>query len=144
MDYPKDNKQLDQIFINGSEPSIEEFMDEYWVKMLTGMIPNFRWAGHRKRFFVKNKNKIGNNIVLFNNTFGHFKVELGQCDDLNDLKVLILNYGNKKNFLTRSVRDKIRKIESESFLGRYYNFINGIYHFKGYFSLEKRYPRESL
>ena len=139
MNFPKDNKQLDQIFIKGSEPSIEEFVDEYWVKMLTGMIPNFRWAGHRKRFFSESGNKIGKNIILSNSAFGHFKVELGQCDDLNDLKVLILDYGERKNFLTRSVRDKIRKIESESYLGRYYNVINGTYHFKGYFSLEKRY-----
>jgi len=107
------------------------------------MIPNFRWAGHRKRFFSENRNKIGNNIILSNTVFGHFKVKLGQCDDLNNLKVLILDYGEKKNFLTRSVRDKIRKIEKESFLGRYYNFIDGVYHFKGYFSLGKKYPGEN-
>ncbi len=138
MNFPKDNKALDQIFINGSEPSIEEFVDEYWVNMLTGMIPNFSWAGHRKRFFSKNGNKIGKNIILLNSTFGHFKVELGQCDDLNGLEVIILNYGEKKNLLTRSVRDKIRKIERKQYLGRYYNVIDGTYHFKGYFSLEKR------
>ncbi len=138
MNFPKNNKELDQIFINGSEPSIEEFVDEYWVKMLTGMIPNFRWAGHRKRFFIQDGNKIGENIILSNSTFGYFKVEQGQCDDLNNLGVIILNYGEKKNFLTRSVRDKVRKIESGQYLGRYYNVIDGTYHFKGYFSLERK------
>lgn len=137
MSFPKDNKKLDQIFISGSEPLIEAFTGEYWVKMLTGRIPNFRWAGHRKRFSKDLTNKIGHNIVLNNIVFGHFKVESGLCDDLGDLKVLILNYGNKKNLLTRSVMDKIRKIESGIYLGRYYTIIDKIPHFKGYFSLEK-------
>ena len=37
MNLPKDNKELDQIFTNGSEPTTEEFVEEYWVNMLTGM-----------------------------------------------------------------------------------------------------------
>jgi hypothetical protein len=138
MNLPKDNKELDQIFTNGSEPTTEEFVEEYWVNMLTGMIPNFRWVGHRKRFFKENGSRIGNNIILFNSRFGHFTVEQGQCDDLNDLKVIILNYGEKRNLLTRSVRDKIRKIEDGLYLGRYYNVLDGTFHFKGYFSLVKR------
>ncbi len=138
MNFPKNNETLDQIFINGSEPSKEEFVDEYWVDMLTGMIPSFRWAGHRKRFFSQNQNKSGKNIVLFRSSFGHFKVESGQCDDLDGLNVVILNYGNKKNFLTRSVMDKIRKIENGWYLGRYYNVIDNVLCFKGYFSLEKK------
>ncbi|THB78313.1 MAG: hypothetical protein D3926_13395 [Desulfobacteraceae bacterium] len=138
MKYPNDNTALDLIFSNGSAPSIEEFTGEYWVNMLTGMIPNFRWAGHRKRFFSENGNTIGKNIILSNITFGHFKVEWGQCSDLNDLEVIVLNYGNKKNLMTRPVRDKIRRIEHGQYLGRYYNVIKGTYRFKGYFSLEKR------
>jgi hypothetical protein len=138
MKLPKNNRKLDQIFKNGSEPSIEEFVDQYWVDMLTGMIPNFRWAGHRKRFFRKNENKVGNNIILFNTTFGHFQVVQGRCEDFSDLKVIILDYGDKRNFLTRSVRDKIRKIDDDLFLGRYYNVIKGTYFFKGYFALQKK------
>lgn len=138
MNLPKNNPKLDQIFIDGSAPSVEEFEGEYWVNMLTGMIPNFRWTGHRKRFFNRNGNKTGENIVLFNSSFGHFDVEQGQSEDLNDLDVVILNYGNKKNFLTRSVIDKIRKIEAGLYLGRYYNVTGNFMQFKGYFSLEKR------
>ena len=138
MDFPKDNQKLDEFFTKGSEPSMEEFSGEYRVNMLTGMIPNFRWAGHRKRFFKEDGNNIGFNIVLFNNEFGHFNVESGQCEELGGLKVVILNYSNKKNFLTRSVLDKIRKIENELYLGRYYNILDGTLHFKGYFSLVKR------
>ncbi len=138
MDLPKNNKKLDQIFINGSEPSIEEFADEYWVKMLTGIIPNFRWAGHRKHFSIDKVNKTGRNIILFNNSFGYFKVQTGQCEDLNDLKAVVLNYGGKRNFLTRSVRDKIRMVENGLYLGRYYSVINDDFYFKGYFSLKKR------
>lgn len=138
MDFPKDNQQLDQIFINGSDPSVDDFEDEYWVEMLTGMIPNFRWAGHKKRFINENNNKIGKNIILSNITFGHFIAEPGRCYDLGDLNVVILNYGNNKNLLTRSVRDKIRHIENGVYLGRYYTNINNILNFKGYFSLEKK------
>lgn len=138
MEFPKNNIELDSIFKNGSEPVIDEFEGEYWVSMLTGMIPNFRWVGHRKRFFDEEGKKVGKNIILLNSTFGYFKVEKGKCDDLNNLNVMILNYGEKRNFLTRSVRDKIRRIEDNIFLGRYYNVMDGSYYFKGYFSLIKR------
>ena len=124
MNLPKDDKQLDHIFVNGSTPSIEEFQDEYWVAMLTGMIPNFRWAGHRKRFIGENANKTGQNIIMCNIRFGYFKVKTGQCEELDNLKVIILDYGEKRNLLTRSVRDKIRKIESGLYLGRYYKAID--------------------
>ena len=138
MDLPKDNNQLDQIFINGSEPSIEEFEGEYWVAMLTGKIPNFRWAGHKKRFSDEDVDKTGKNIILSGITFGHFNVEPGRCDDLDDLQAVILNYGNNKNLLTRSVRDKIRTIENGWYLGRYYSDIDNSLQFRGYFSLERK------
>ncbi len=138
MNFPKDNQKLDHIFINGAKPSTGEFDGEYWVNMLTGMIPNFRWAGHRKRFFIKSDTHIGQNLVLLNNSFGYFTVEQGQCEELGGVGVVILNYGNKNNFLTRSVMDKIRKIEPGLYLGRYYKVTDNRVKFNGYFSLNKR------
>ena len=64
--------------------------------------------------------------------------EADQCSDLDGLKAVTLNYGNKKNLLTRSVRDKIRRIGDGLYLGRYYNVIDENYVFRGYFSLEKK------
>lgn len=134
MELPKDNEKLDEIFLNGTEPDPDEFKGDYWVDMLTGGIPSFRWAGHKKRFFEK----IGNNFVLRMVPFGHFIVAKGECDDLDNLKVVILDYGNGKNILTRSIRDKIRKINDTLYLGRYYAAIGDTHKFKGYFSLEKK------
>lgn len=138
MDFPKDNTRLDEIFINGSDIDIAEFSGEYWVGMLTGLIPSFRWAGHRKRFFKENEKNVGLNIILLNAKFGHFFVEEGDCPELNNLNVAILNYGEKRNILTRSMIDKLRKVEEDIYLGRYYNQIHGELKFKGYFSLIKK------
>lgn len=134
MDLPKDNTKLDEIFLNGSEPDINEFKGDYWVDMLTGGIPSFRWAGHKKRFF----DKTGRNYVIGALPFGHFSVKEGGCDDLANAKVVILDYGNNKNVLTRSIFDKIRKINDDLFLGRYYAVKDDSTCFRGYFSLEKK------
>lgn len=134
MNFPKNNTELDKIFIDGSQPQIESFSGEWWVDMLTGMIPNFRWIGHKKRF----SGRTGQNFVMGSVGFGHFSVRNGECAELDHLKVVMLDYKQKKNVLTRSVLDKIRMVDPDHYLGRYYNLIGGVYHFKGYFGLTKK------
>lgn len=138
MILPKNNGQLDALFKEAAEPDIEEFNGEYWVNMLTGSIANFRWAGHRKRFFKENGIHKGINLVLWGIPFGTFSLEKSAAQSFKNLICVMLNYDKKKNILTRSIVDKVRKINESLYLGRYYYRVRGGLKFKGYFSLTRR------
>ena len=138
MKLPRDNKKLDEIYKNSSESTINEFEGDYKVIMLTGSIPNFSWAGHSKRFYMKDGNKIGHNYALLFFTFGHFRVEDGVCDDFSDMKAVVLNYGKDHNIITKYILDKLRKIEEGTYLGRFYSLKSGKPVFAGYFGLIKK------
>lgn len=138
MKFPKNNNELDVIYKKSKKAGIKEFTGDYRVNMLTGSIPDFSFAGHCKRFYLKDSKLTGHNIVLKIFTFGHFVVEKGECKDFNKMEAVILNYGKNNNILTKNILDKLRKIEEGVFLGRYYSIKTGKPVFKGYFSLIRK------
>jgi hypothetical protein len=138
MDFPRDNRSLDEMFKKGTAPAVNEFSGEYWVDILTGPVMSFRWAGHKKRFFTLDGKRVGMNLILCNIPFGHYDVYRGVCDDFADLEVVVLDYGQKRNIFTRNMRDRVRKMADGVYLGRYCGQEKDRVVFKGYFSLIAR------
>ncbi|MCP4546999.1 MAG: hypothetical protein GY835_11090 [bacterium] len=137
MDFPRDNNALNKLYEDGVSPVIAEFTGDYWVQMLTGPVPDFRWARHEKRF-TDSLPKTGVNIVLGIFRFGRFKVATTVCADYKDLQAVELNYGARRNLLTRPVRDKLRRLDEGVYLGRWYSRNGDGERFRGYFSLIRK------
>ncbi len=137
MKFPRNNKKLTEIFKNAEDVSINDFKGEYWVEMLTGIIPNLKNVfKHRKRFFTQDNTTAGYNMFFKNYIFGHFSIEEGT--EL-DVPVIILNYNQKQNScIFRRIKDKVRCIEKDKvYLGRLTYNLFGKFRFVGYFTLTK-------
>lgn len=136
MKLPKNNLRLTEIFRNAETPDISGFSGEYLVDMLT-VIPSFKRFSHRKVFYLENDKVSGYNVLL-NRTWGHFFLEEGICNEPDSLKVAVINYDRKENtFFIRRIRDHVRLIEQDIYLGRSNYLFYGRLYFLGYFLLEK-------
>lgn len=137
MNFPKNNEELDKLFLQGRQPAVSDFNgDQYYVDILTGL-PSFRKLNHRKLFYSKGADYFGNNRVLGLFNFGYFQV--GETrDEAMNVPVAELNYSQPKtSFIFYNMRDHIVEIEKKStYLGRYYLKSGDALIFKGYFSLE--------
>jgi hypothetical protein len=137
MDFPRNNKALDDLFVKGQLPAVDVFNgDQYFVDILTG-IPSARRLNHRKIFYAKADGFFGNNRVLGLFNFGYFQV--GQAQDLAlNIPVAVLDYSQPQtSFLFYNMRDHIVEIEKKSvYLGRYYMKSGDRLKFIGYFSLQ--------
>lgn len=138
MEFPKNNKKLNTIFQNGSVPKPEDYQGEYSVDMLTGFIPSLKPFSHRKRFFQENGVLKSFNILFKNLIFGHFTMEKGDSPAFQPSGVLVFNYNQKANgFIFRPIRDHLRYIEPDTYLGRLNYSVFGKLWFIGYFTLIK-------
>ena len=136
MKLPKNNLKLTEIFRNAATPDISEFSGEYLVDMLT-VFPSFKRFSHRKIFHLENDKVSGYNVLL-SRTWGHFFLEEGICKELGSLKTAVINYNSRENtFLTGRIRDHVRRIEKDTYLGRFNYLFYGRLYFLGYFLLEK-------
>ena len=136
MKLPKNNLRLTEIFRNAATPDISEFSGEYFVDMLT-VFPSFKRFSHRKVFHLENDKVSGYNVLL-NRTWGHFFLEEGICNELDSLRAVVINYDRRENtFFIRRIRDHVRRIEQDIYLGRFNYLLYGRLYFGGYFLLEK-------
>ncbi len=138
MAFPKNNSQLKTLFKNAQTPQANEFNGEYSVDMLT-VLPSLKKFSHRKIFYPENNIITGHNILFKNTVWGHFVVEEGIYEDNGVFKIIVINYGLKKNsFISSCIRDQVRRIEKDNlYLGRFNYLLKGKLHFLGYFSLTK-------
>ena len=138
MNFPKNNRELNEIFKKAAMSKISDFQGEYFVDMLTGL-PSLKKISHRKVFYPRNNEILGHNLIFSNKIWGCFFVEEGICKELNGLRVAIINYDRKKNsFISNRIRDYVRCIEHPAlFLGRFNYIFWGKPRFLGYFSLLK-------
>lgn len=138
MDFPKNNKKLSEIFAKGTLPKAEEYGGEYAVDMRTGFIPSLLPFHHRKRYFIENGVLKSYNVLFKNFIFGHFTMEKGQANGFIPNDVLVFNYNQKQNsFIFRPIRDHVRLIEPDVYLGRLNYTLFGRLVFIGYFTLIK-------
>jgi hypothetical protein len=138
MNLPKNNYKLTEIFKNARTPKLSEFNGEYFVDMLT-ILPSLRKFSHRKIFYSENDKILGYNIIFTNKIWGHFFLEEGICEELNLLRVAVINYNRKENsFISNKIRDYVRCLEENTlYLGRFNYIFMGKLYFLGYFSLSK-------
>ena len=139
MWLPRNNYELNQIFINASAPEIFELKGEYFVDMLTGL-PSLRRFSHRKIFYSENNNVFGYNILFTKRIWGRCFLEVGICKELDSSKVVVINYDRVGNsFISNKIRDYIRCVqENILYLGRFNYFFKEKLCFLGYFSLRKK------
>lgn len=143
MHLPKSKQKLEEIFKNAPVAEISDLEGEYYVDMLTGILPSIRRFSHRKVFCHENKKITGCNIVFKNFKWGNFFVEKSVTpliDKDGSGEVLVINYDHPKNsFLTNKIRDHIRCIKKRNaYIGRFNYLLNGKLYFLGYFSLLKK------
>jgi len=144
MPLPKNNSQLKEIFKKAQTPQIDEFNGAYEVDMLT-ILPSLKKLSHRKIFYAESNITAGHNILLKNTVWGHFVVEEGIYKDSEDMKVIVINYGLKKNHpLFQGIRDQVKRIEKGNlYLGRFNYLFKGKLRFLGYFSMTKIHSSSS-
>jgi hypothetical protein len=133
---PENNLRLTEIFRNAACPDISELSGEYIVDMLT-VFPSLKRLSHRKVFCLENNRVSGYNVLL-GIRWGRFYLEEAICREPDSLKAAVINYDRKENtFFIRRIRDHIRRIERDIYLGRFNYLLYGRLYFLGYFSLEK-------
>ncbi len=138
MKFPKNNKELEEVFKNAEIPEASEFNGEYFVDMLT-VLPSLRKLSHRKVFCIESGKALGYNKFFSNRSWGRFFLEEGLCKELGSLPAILINYDRPENsFITNGMRDYIRRIEtSRIYIGRFNYLFMGKLLFLGYFSLIK-------
>lgn len=136
MELPKDKRALGEIFKTAETPNPSEFQGEYFVDMLTAL-PSLRKLNHRKIFYQENGRTFGCNVILKNKKWGRFFVE--QTGGESGRLETIINYGVPENsFISKNIRDQIRRVESGLYIGRFNYILFGKPRFLGYFSLIKK------
>ena len=138
MKFPKNIKQLHEIFKASSELDISELEGEYLVDMI--MVPGSRIFFPDSKIFDKEDGRAVGHNVLFNKIkWGRFFLEKGTCEELESLSVVVINYDTPENtFLTSGIRDLIRRVDKDVYLGRFNMVFKGKLCFLGYFSLIKK------
>jgi hypothetical protein len=137
--FPKNNRELEEMFRSAEVPEISEFDGEYFVDMLT-ILPSLRRFSHRKIFYADNDKALGHNQIFSKKSWGQFFLEGGVCKELGSLRTVLINYNVPENsFITYRMRDHVRRIEKGSvYIGRFYCLFMNKLLFLGYFSLTRR------
>ena len=138
MEFPRNNKKLDQIFLSGSLPEIQELEGEYLVDMLT-LPASRRLFPDSKIFYSEDGKPAGHNRLFKTRTWGKFFLEECTLTEPFGGPCLIINYDTPRNtFLTRPIRDHIKRVKENIYLGRFNLLLGKKLLFLGYFSLSKR------
>ena len=136
MKLPRGSRSLAQVFASASLPDMSALQGEYLVDMLT-VWPSLKRFSHRKVMYRENEVVKGHN-VLFRRVWGHFFLEEGVCRELDSGRAVVINYNRPENsFPVRRIRDYIRWVGDNLYIGRFYYMLPGRMQFLGYFSLER-------
>jgi hypothetical protein len=114
---------LKEEFSRGATPRENELRGYYEVRLVTGILPDIRFFGHRKFFpddvGVENGGPGGFNEFLGRIRVGSFKV--GTRDSVlgDGQRILWINYDRKGNgFLLRPLNDELKRTGDGRYLGR--------------------------
>ena len=132
-------KKLKEAFAAGTTPDPAELRGYYKVKLVTGILPDFRSFLHCK-FFPMGVEKEGGGFNEFLGfiRIGSFIIERTDSIMGDGQKVLRINYNRKGNpFWLKPLNDELKKISDGLYLGRGVFLIKGRAFNTFYFSVEK-------
>jgi len=128
-------KELHTVFASAAAPDFSHLNGEYIVSIL--MLPGYGILNHRKVLYTKNGTHSGYN-VLFHKIWGRFSIEEGQTPAPDSFHSAVINYDIPENsFFIRRIRDYIRCVEEDNYLGQAYYLLSDKTIFLGYFTMEK-------
>lgn len=133
-DLPRDKDKLDELWLQATCPLVDDFLEkELTVTMLTGLLPNLSWAGHKKVFYSKRGMIYGNNVT-FRFIWGYFFLQT-QVNETDQKDMVIINYDVPENGdITKKIDDYLRYLEEyNAYLGQF-NY-GHTPEFVGYFAL---------
>lgn len=148
----KSKAELDQLFLAGQTPSMNEIKGPTRGKVLSGVahlqnplgvyltnMPVLPWKGKQFETINKEQGRGINLIELWptKQTMFHFETAIVPSLIDGDNDVFSLNYDLPGNpFFIRAIRDDLKKIDDGLFLGTANAKIKGSYKFVLYFALE--------
>jgi hypothetical protein len=114
---------LKEEFSRGVTPGAGELRGYYEVRLVTGLLPDIRFFGHRKFFpddvEVENGGPGGFNEFLGRIRIGNFKVGVRDSVLGDGQRILWINYNRKGNgFLLRPLNDELKRTGEGRYLGR--------------------------
>jgi len=124
-----DLKELEKQYAGGTIPEPEELDGEFYV-----VVPWFPWLSleplkHRKSADVSGE---GDNVILDNIRFGHFRLE-------KELDALLIDYDQSENSpVMRGVVDRIRRLPDGRLVGKLYYKVLGVEVFLFFFEMRKK------
>jgi hypothetical protein len=135
-DIPADKEALGRL-LRLCPPSLPSDLDgTYYVKMLTGIIPDFSAFGHRKNFRHEGRAVVGENIFWEKTAWGSFRVVVRMWDEGSRT---VIDYDTPQNTFSRRIRDTIVTVQKgRLYLGKFHLVICGKPRFIGFFTLTKK------
>lgn len=132
-------KRLKDAFAAGTTPDPAELRGYYKVRLVTGLLPDFRSFLHCK-FFPMGVETAGGGFNEFLGfiRIGNFIIESAVSILGDGQKVLHINYDRKGNpFWLRPLNDELKKLSDGFYIGRGVFLIKGRAFNSFYFSVEK-------
>jgi len=133
---------LKEIFCGGTTPRPEELRGYYEVRLVTPLLPEIRFFGHRKFFpdnaAVEDGGPGGYNEFFGMIRIGSFKISARDSVLGDGQKVLHINYNRRGNsFLLKTLNDEVKRIGDGHYLGRGVFRIGRLVFSSFYFSVRK-------
>ncbi len=135
--------RLKEQFAQGETPESKELRGYYDVSLVTGLLPEIRFFGHRKFFpddvDQENESPGGYNEFLGFIRIGSFKISVMDSILGDGQKVLHINYNRKGNsYLVRPLNDELKRVRDGYYLGRGIFDILGFKFNSFYFSVKRK------
>jgi len=124
-----DLRELESQYADGTIPEPEELEGDFYV-----VVPWFPWMSlellkHRKS---SDSSGEGDNVILDNIRFGHFKLE-------KELDALLIDYEQPENPpVLRGVVDRMRRLPDGRLVGKLYYKVLGVEVFLMFFEMRKK------
>lgn len=134
--------KLKELFTAGVTPDPSELRGYYGVRLVTGLLPDIRFFGHRKFFpenaAVEDGGPGGYNEFLGTIRIGNFKTGIRDSALGDGQRVLHINYNRKGNScILKTLNDEIKRIGDGLYLGRGVFKIGRLVFNSFYFSVRK-------
>ncbi|MBP7736058.1 MAG: hypothetical protein KA369_08825 [Spirochaetes bacterium] len=133
---------LKETFSRGMTPDPSELRGYYNVRLVTPVLPEIRFFGHRKFFpddaADENGGPGGFNEFMGRIRIGSFKISVRDSALGDGQRVLHINYNRRGNsFILRALNDEVKRVGEGHYLGRGVFKICGLVFNSFYFSVRR-------